>query len=128
MSNTFDLGDLKKSLGEKYGPMFIKVSDDDTIVLQPLLRIGKERRGTASAAVKVLIDNAKKDKDEDKDLDLTEFDSIEDALDKLLVAVADDDRGSDLVQLLGDDFLLKQDLVFQYINKTSAGEATASSS
>ena len=128
MSKNFDLGELKKSLDDKYGPMNIQVSEDDVIVLQPLLRISKDRRGTAQSAVKVLMDGAKKDRQDDDDLDLTEFDSIEDALDKLILAVADDDRGQDLLDLLGDDFLLKQDLVFQYINTTSAGEASASPS
>ena len=128
MSKNFDLTELKKSLDDKYGPMNIQVSEDDVIVLQPLLRISKDRRAVAQSAVKVLMDNARKDRTEDNDLDLTEFDSMEDALDKLLVAVADDDRGGDLVELLGDDFLLKQDLVFQYINTTSAGEASASPS
>ncbi|AMS01020.1 tail assembly chaperone [Mycobacterium phage ArcherNM] len=68
MTNVFTLDALKAETKKKYEPVLIGLSDDVTVELKPLLKLGKKSREAVVEAVKEMEDIPEID-EEDEDAD-----------------------------------------------------------
>ncbi|QDP44610.1 tail assembly chaperone [Mycobacterium phage NothingSpecial] len=68
MTNVFTLDALREETRKKYEPVKIGISDDVTVELKPLLKLGKKSREAVAEAVKEIEDLPEIDED-DEDAD-----------------------------------------------------------
>lgn len=114
---TFTLDDLKNEVSKKYAPIVIQNGTDE-YVLQNLLQLPEKKRD----AILSVMDN-KTEIEEDSDTlndDVTMFKEI-------IVLAEKDDRGQELLDLLGDNFALIVELANKWLETSQPGEAVLSS-
>lgn len=118
MSNVWDLDAMRSALESEYAPMQLNAGGE-TFVLQSLMRVPKKVRTEVVEKMKAL---------ETEDEDSLSEDDATDVLRAVIVAVTQDKRGDKLVKLIGDDLLLLQKVVGDWMEATQPGEATDSPS
>lgn len=70
MTNTLDLDDIRAEARRRYQPVVVELSDDSTVELKPLLRLGKKARVAVQDALEEMkslhsIESDEDDEDED---------------------------------------------------------------
>ncbi|ASR86133.1 tail assembly chaperone [Mycobacterium phage BobSwaget] len=65
MTNVFTLDAIREETRKKYQPVVIGLSDDVTVELKPLLKLGKKSRDAVAEAVKEIEDLPEIDEEDD---------------------------------------------------------------
>lgn len=111
--STFTLADLRDEVAKKYEPLAIS-NGDDVFVLQPLLTMGEKQRKRVTELLSKYGDT-----------DGVDFDASLGVASDLVVAVTKDNRGKDLVALLGDNPALVIEVITRWMEATQPGEASS---
>jgi KaiC/GvpD/RAD55 family RecA-like ATPase len=135
MSEVFNLDSIREELENKYAPFKLQI-DDETYVLQSLLRISKERRAKVIEAMKSMksdedpVDGEEKSDEVDLASDDYDEDEVLAAVKTILAAVVKgpEGRGQAMVDSLGSDLLLHMSLLEKWKEITQPGEAQDSPS
>lgn len=106
---TFTLAQLKEDVSKKYEPTTIE-NGDDAYVLPNFFQMTSEQR----KEVQNIISEIGNDDDEDYD--------INEIYDRLLTAATEDEKGEELVELLGDNLALKAEIANTWMESVQAGE------
>lgn len=117
MSNVYSLENLKSDLDKKYAPVELDLGGS-SVVLSNMMRLGKEDRKKVADAVKDIFKD-RTDTDEE----------VPDLLETIAVIfelVAEDGRGSALMDAIGDDVSLGTEILNIWIEATQVGEASNS--
>lgn len=112
---TFTLSDLKKSVDSIYAPTIIE-NGGDSYKLVNLMQLPTEKR---EKATKIWDSYADDTASEEKDI------SSEDQMKifkDLIIAVTEDDKGEELVELLGDNPGMVTELVAHWVEGSELGE------
>jgi len=114
---TFTLNDLRNEVSKKYAPTVIE-NGKDTYTLQNMLQLPTKKR----KEVMELVDSVGGDDEGGS--------SIEDQLEifrKIIIAAEEDDKGDELLELLGDNTAMIYEVVSSWMETTQLGEAGSSS-
>ena len=114
---TFTLEDLKNEVSKKYAPTVIK-NGTDQYVLQNLLQLPAKKRNQTMDLVET-IDSEEEEK--------SGIDHQVGVFREIIKVVVADDRGQDLLGLLGDNDALVIELVSAWMDSSQLGEAERSS-
>lgn len=122
MSNTFTLSSVKAAAERKYAPVQVDLSDaedgSDLVTLTPVLRLSKVRRRELEALQKVREDSKS-----------TSLDDLEQFLRNYLSVVVDNKAAAKkLLDVVGEDIPFMAELVREYSERTTPGEASSSES
>lgn len=117
MSNVFTLEDIDKSLNEKYAPLVFQAGKSN-FQLRQILRLASTEREAVVAKLEALQETAEDDLSEDM---------IRETMTFVLSVVTADDKGEELISVLGGDLLRMKTLFERWMEDTQAGEAPASS-
>ena len=107
---TFSLSDLKNEVSKKYAPTVVE-NGDDSFTLQNMLQLPSERRDS----VLELIEGVDGE-------DVTLDDQLK-VFKDIILAVEINDRGQELLDLLGDNSALILELVNTWMEGSQLGEA-----
>lgn len=114
---TFTLEDLKNEVSKKYAPTVIK-NGTDQYVLQNLLQLPSKKRNQTMDLVET-IDSEEEEK--------SGIDHQVGVFREIIKVVVADDRGQQLLGLLGDNDALVIELVSAWMDSSQLGEAEPSS-
>jgi hypothetical protein len=114
MASAYTLDQLREDVGRQYAPMEI-TAGRSKFVLTNLLRLSKEKRAAAQAAVAKINEDGEDGEDQ--------FENVLSALGELLLIVVDNDKGQQLVDEIGDDLPLGMHIVKLWSERTQPGEA-----
>lgn len=114
MSNSYSLTDLRNDLDREFAPVEIAVGKDK-VVLRNMMRLGKDERQAVQDSIGQLQDNP--------DMPV---DDILGLVNAVFLAVAD--KGSVLVDAIGDDLTLAMKILTAWTEATQPGEAQNSPS
>lgn len=114
---TFTLEDLKNEVSKKYAPTVIKNGTDE-YVLQNLLQLPSKKRNQTMDLVET-IDSEEEEK--------SGIDHQVGVFREIIKVVVANDRGQDLLGLLGDNDALVIELVSAWMDSSQLGEAEPSS-
>lgn len=120
---TFSLTDLKNAVDKKYAPTIVE-NGSDTYTFQNLLQLPTERRD----AVMKLIDSVSGNED-DEDSDEADDVGLANELEtfsEILRLVEINDKGQELIDLLGDNTAMLIELGSAWMNGSQLGEAVPS--
>lgn len=107
---TFTLDALKEQVAKKYSPVVITAGDDE-FSLENILQLPEKKRKQVEKLTAVLDDDS-----EDLDVMLGTFKDIIRAIEK-------NDRGDDLLELVGDNSALLMEIALEWMDSTQVGEA-----
>ena len=129
MSNVFTLDALREETVKKFEPVTVKLSDDSTVELRAVLRLGKNEREAVAAAIDEIskIDDDIDDDDEDAVDEYAE--KIIDSIEKVFKLIATKPKKL-LAELDHEDPQIKVSLytalLQKWIGETQVGEAGSS--
>lgn len=119
MSKTLSLDDLRQQIETSYGPLVIDLGGGRTVRLLPALRLPRERRALMTEAF-----NEMSGHDETGDLN-----AMVDKLSAALRTVCEDDAAADrLLEAVGDDGQLMNEIFKEYQEATGLGDRSPSDS
>ena len=131
MANTFTIDSLRSEIEDKYAPVVVELTDETTVELKPLVRVGEKDRKVILSTLDSIGDLADDD-DEDSEEDLDELsDLITEEVQKILRIVCN--KPKKLFEALQhDDSRIQADLhtsiLMRWTGQTQLGEAASSSS
>lgn len=111
---TFSLTDLKNEVSKKYAPTIIENGSDE-FVLQNILQLSPAKRNEVLEIVDTLDDEIEDGSN-----------AIEVQMEKfreLIIAAEDNDRGEELVELIGENAALLIEIATKWMETTQLGEA-----
>lgn len=114
---TFSLTDLRNEVSKKYAPTVIE-NGDDTYTLLNLLQMPTKKRDK----VMELVDQIES---EEKAAELPIGEQVK-IFEDILVAAEQNDRGKELLELLGDNTAMLFELIQRWMEGTQLGEAEQS--
>lgn len=113
---TFTLTDLKNEVSKKYAPTVIE-NGADQYILQNMLQLPTEKR----TKVMALVDSIDGDKG-----DKNTIEEQTDIFREIIRAAEENDRGDELLDLLGDNTALLVEVATKWMEATQLGEAERS--
>lgn len=120
---TFTLTDLRNEVSKKYAPTVIENGDDEYILQNVMQMPEKKRRLVTELIEEIGADD--KDNDEDKE-GADEIDSQTATLRKIIIAAEKNDKGEELLELIGDNVAMLVELFNSWTEGTQLGEASQS--
>lgn len=111
---TFTLTDLREAAERKYAPVTIS-NGSDKFVLSSVLQLPKSRRKAVERLLNDISDNA--------DNEGYGLDAQLDAFEQLIRLVTDNEKGDELLDLIGDNPALLLEIGTEWVNSSQAGEA-----
>lgn len=117
---TFSLTDLKNAVDKKYAPTIVE-NGTDTYTFQNMLQLPTKRRDK----VMELIDSVSASEESEEGNDGTITDELE-TFSEILRLVEVNDRGQELIDLLGDNTAMLIELGSAWMNGSQLGEAEPS--
>lgn len=114
---TFTLSDLRNEVSKKYAPTVIE-NGKETFTLQNMLQLPSKKRNE----VMDLVDKFENDDEAEGDGLDAQLETFRD----IIVAVEANDKGEDLLELLGDNPALLLELATSWMGSTQLGEAERS--
>lgn len=116
---TFTLTDLRNEVTKKYAPTIIE-NGDDKYILQNLMQMEERKR----RAIEQLVDSIQDEPEAGEDG--SDAENQTEVFRQILVAAEDNDRGEELLELLGDNLAMLVELVNSWMEGTQLGEASQS--
>lgn len=113
---TFTLTDLKNEVSKKYAPTVIENGKDE-YVLQNLLQLPAEKRNKVLEIVDSL---------DEEDGEKVGLDGQVEKFRELIIAAEENDKGEELLTLIGDNTALLIELATRWMETTQMGEAERS--
>jgi Mycobacteriophage tail assembly protein len=118
MGKTLTLDALREQIETKYGPFVVELGKGKSVRLLPVLRLPQERRARVSGVLKTISDT------EGSDLN-----ALVEQLKAAIVSVCETDaEGDALLEAIGDDGQMIQELFSQYQEATGLGDPAPSES
>lgn len=117
---TFTLTDLRNEVSKKYAPTIIENGDDEYILQNVMQMPEKKRRLVTELIEEIGAD----DKDDKEGAD--EIDSQTATLRKIIIAAEKNDKGEELLELIGDNVAMLVELFNSWTEGTQLGEASQS--
>lgn len=112
---TFTLEDLRNEVSKRYAPTVIQNGGDE-YVLQNMLQLPAEKRDE-------VMDLVERFENGGEDMPLEDQVSI---FKEIIIAAEDNDRGNELLALLGDNTALIFEVINRWMEATQLGEAERS--
>ncbi|ALA48132.1 tail assembly chaperone [Mycobacterium phage Phlei] len=126
-NNTFSLDDIRAEVERRFAPTIIELSDDSTVELKPLIRLGQKDREAVLNYINEMSELTDGDDDELENDDWAEI--VCDVAEKVLKLVANSPRKL-LEALDHDDIEVKASMysavLSRWIGDTQLGEAVSS--
>lgn len=110
---TFTLTDLKNVVEKKYAPTIVE-NGDEKFILKNLLQLPSKKR----EEVMGMIDEIKEEEEDE-----TSVEEQVEQFSKILEIVVEDDKGTKLVELIGDNAALIIELATTWMEGSELGEA-----
>lgn len=120
---TFTLTDLRNEVSKKYAPTVIENGDDEYILQNVMQMPEKKRRLVTELIEEIGADD--KDNNEDKE-GADEIDSQTATLRKIIIAAEKNDKGEELLELIGDNVAMLVELFNSWTEGAQLGEASQS--